>query len=154
MRALFNVHAGEFLVGEHIQRNYKNVKVWLPAKDTGTDLLIASSNSKRSVSLQVKHSRDCLFSHVIGKRADFRNLRACGWWTLSRSKIAKSKADYWVLVLRGYSTEVTDFVMIRPEELLRRFDKMGKKGEKLQCYLWVTRACFINRFGLKSVTYV
>src|SRR5208283_4032128 len=58
MRALFNVHAGEFLVGEHIQRNYKNVKVWLPAKDTGTDLLIASSNSKRSVSLQVKHSRD------------------------------------------------------------------------------------------------
>ncbi len=138
MRALFTVHAGEFLVGEHIERNFRNVNLWLPSKDSGVDLLVTDSENRRSVSIQVKHSRDYLFSHVIRKRDDFRKLRACGWWTLSRSKIAKSKADYWAFVLQGYSAETSDFVIIQPGELLRRFDKIKKKAERLQCYFWVT----------------
>ena len=39
MKSLFTVHAGEYLVGSHIERNFKRVNVWLPAKDTGVEQL-------------------------------------------------------------------------------------------------------------------
>ena len=40
MRPLFSVHAGEFLVGNEIERRFPEVTLWLPAKDTGVDLLV------------------------------------------------------------------------------------------------------------------
>ena len=48
MRPLFTVHAGEFLVGQHIE-GFKGKNVWVPTKDTGVDLLVTNSaNTKPS----------------------------------------------------------------------------------------------------------
>ena len=78
-------------------------------------------------------------------------LRACGWWSLNREKIAKSKVDYWVFVLVGFERRSTDFVIIRPAELLTRLDKIHKKCKVIQTYIWVTEKdrCWETR-GLKS----
>ena len=78
-------------------------------------------------------------------------LRACGWWSLNREKIAKSNADYWVFVLVGFERRSTDFVVIRPAELLTRLDKIHKKCKVIQTYIWVTEKdrCWETR-GLKS----
>jgi predicted helicase len=76
VKTLFTIHAGEYLVGEHLERKYKRVNLWLPSKDTGIDLLVTDSENEKSVSLQVKFSRDYLSTHMHTK---FRHdLRACG----------------------------------------------------------------------------
>jgi hypothetical protein len=38
MRPLFSVHAGEFLVGNEVERRFPDAILWLPAKDTGVVL--------------------------------------------------------------------------------------------------------------------
>jgi|GEM_PF-6304323 len=58
MRPLFTVHAGEFLVGEYIEETFSSLKVWIPAKDTGIDLLVTDAGARHAISLQVKLSRD------------------------------------------------------------------------------------------------
>jgi hypothetical protein len=55
---MFSVHAGEFLVGNEIERRFPDADLWLPAKDTGVDLLLTNASKSRSVTLQVKYSRD------------------------------------------------------------------------------------------------
>jgi hypothetical protein len=92
MRSLFTIHAGEFVVGEHIERNFRRVNLWVPSRDTGSDLLVTDSKNEKAVSLQVKFSRDFLATHMSSIYQ--KPLRACDWWTLNRDKIAKSKADY------------------------------------------------------------
>lgn len=139
MKPLFTVHAGEFLVDCEIERKFRLVNVWVPAKDTGVDLLVSSHNNKRTVSLQVKFSRDYLATHM--KVAVLhKELRACGWWTLTRQQIEKSRAEYWVFVLVGFANRSTDFIIIKPDDLLRRLDAIhGKTSQKFQSYLWVTQ---------------
>jgi hypothetical protein len=77
-------------------------------------------------------------------------LRACGWWSLNRGKIAKSKADYWVFVLVGFEHRSADFVIISASELLARLDAIHGKAKTIQSYLWVTEKnrCWESR-GLK-----
>lgn len=148
MKPLFTIHAGELVVGDFLGKKFRNVNVWIPSKDTGVDLLVTDSGNKKTVSLQVKFSRDFLATHMP---AVFQKpLRACGWWSLNRDKIAKSKADYWVFVLVGFERRSTDFVVIRPTELLRRLEKLHPKAINIQSYLWVTqqRKCWETR-GLK-----
>jgi hypothetical protein len=143
MRTLFTVHAGEYLVGNHLEKKYKeDVKVWIPSKDIGTDLLVTDSENKRSVSLQVKFSRDYSANNDLAKFGQL--LEVTSWWKLSREGIAKSKADYWVFVLMGFQMKRIDFVVIRPSELLKRFEKFHKASESIQSYLWVTKdeRCF------------
>ncbi|NWG86127.1 MAG: hypothetical protein HXY26_01205 [Hydrogenophilaceae bacterium] len=53
MRPLFTVHAGELLAGEYIERHFRNTNVWVPTKDTGTDLLVTDKKNQATVSLQV-----------------------------------------------------------------------------------------------------
>ena len=137
VKALFTIHAGEFLVGEFLETKFRSVNVWVPSKDTGLDLLITDSSNRRAVSLQVKFSRDFLATHM--KESFQRSLRACGWWKLSRKKIDESKADYWVFVLLGFAHRSTDFVLIKPSELLRRLDSIHGGAETIQSYLWVTK---------------
>ena len=60
MRPLFTVHAGEFLVGQHIEKEFKDKSVWVPTKDKGIDLLVTNSGNTKAVTLQVKFSRDFL----------------------------------------------------------------------------------------------
>jgi hypothetical protein len=53
MRPLFTIHAGEYLVGAHIEQAHRRWRVWLPTKDTGIDLLVTDSTNGKAVSLQV-----------------------------------------------------------------------------------------------------
>jgi CO dehydrogenase/acetyl-CoA synthase alpha subunit len=137
VKTLFTIHAGEYLVGNYIEKKYKNVKLWIPSKDTGTDLLVTDSKNKRSVSLQVKFSRDYL---ATNDPPEFRPLlKATSWWKLSRKNIAESKADYWVFVLMGFQMKSRDFVVIKPAELLKRLDRIHKSKKPIHSYLWVTK---------------
>ena len=136
MRPLFSIHAGEFVAGDYIEHTFRRVNVWVPAKDTGVDLLVSDRKNKKAVSLQVKFSRDFLATHMA---AVFQKpLRACGWWSLNRQKIVTSPADYWIFVLVGFARRSTDFVIIKPTELLRRLDAIHGKPRTVHSFLWVT----------------
>ena len=137
MKCLFTIHAGEFLVGDHLERNFKGVNLWAPSKDTGTDLLVTNAKNARSVSLQVKFSRDYLQTNLS---SEFQStLRAWGWWTLNRGQITRSKADYWVFVLKGFEQKHIDFVIIRPLDLIKRLDEIHGVMARTHVYLWVTK---------------
>jgi hypothetical protein len=41
MKPIFSIHAGEYLTGSHIENKFRQVNVWVPAKDTGIDLLVS-----------------------------------------------------------------------------------------------------------------
>ena len=136
MRPLFTVHAGELLVGEYIERHFRHTRVWVPSKDTGIDLLVTDKKCRRTVSLQVKFSRDFLVTH---QRAAFQEaLRACGWWTFNPAKIQDSTADFWVLVLIGFAHRTTDYIVIRPKDLFRRLKRLHPNDPKIQTYFWTT----------------
>ena len=99
MQPLFTIHAGEYLVGSHIEQHLRDpggdkVNVWVPSKDTGIDLLVTDKTNKKTTSLQVKFSQDLLLTH--GRPEYHEKLLSCGWWMLNRDKIRESPADYWV----------------------------------------------------------
>lgn len=136
MKALFTVHAGEYLVGSHIEQDFKRVNVWVPSRDTGVDLLVSGRRNRRPISLQVKFSKDFLPTHmgpVFQKR-----LRACGWWTIDRDKLRKSPADFWVFALHGFASRTPDFIIVPPKELWRRLRSIHGSHKIIQTYLWVT----------------
>jgi hypothetical protein len=149
MKPLFSVHAGEYLVGSHIERRYRRVRVWLPATDTGIDLLVSDRANRKSVSLQVKFSKDFLVTHF---GPEFKPaLKACGWWTLDYAKLKRSPADYWVFVLEGFAGRSVDFIVVPPRELSRRLRRIHGRQRKYQVYFWVTanKRCWETR-GLKK----
>lgn len=137
MRPLFTIHAGEFLVGEYIEHNFRNTNVWLPSKDSGVDLLVTDKNNQSSVSLQVKYSRDFLVTNLS---AEFQeSIRAFGWWTFDPNKLRTSPADYWVLLIVGFSHRTNDYIIIKPRELYKHLHALHPKAVKFQTYLWVTK---------------
>jgi hypothetical protein len=154
MKPLFSVHAGEYLTGSHIEKRFKRVNLWVPAKDTGVDLLVSDRANRRTVSLQVKFSKDFLVAHMQKEAPEFqKKLRACGWWTLNSEKISRSPADYWVLVLQGFANTSVDYVVIPPHELLRRLLGIHQDQKKIwQVYIWVTKTqrCWETRNLAKS----
>jgi hypothetical protein len=141
MKPIFSVHAGEYLTGSHIQGKFRHVNLWLPAKDTGIDLLVSNSTNHRTVSLQVKFSKDFLVAHMQEQAPEFQQtLRACGWWTLNSEKVRHSTADYWVFVLQGFANKSVDYVVIPPRELSHRLRRIHHGQHRIwQVYLWVTR---------------
>lgn len=89
MRPIFTIHAGEYLVADYLERHYKSprqLRVWVPSKDTGIDLLVTNENCSRAMSFQVK------FSKSYGSN-EF--CEAMGWWNIDSAKLAQSPADYW-----------------------------------------------------------
>jgi hypothetical protein len=136
MKPLFTVHAGEYLVGAYIEQRFKRANVWVPLRDTGVDLLVSDKKNRRSVSLQVKFSKDFLVTHM-GPQFQ-KELRACGWWSITRDKLAKSPADYWVFVLQGFASRSTDFVVVPRDELLKSLDAIHGRRKTIQVYIWVT----------------
>lgn len=76
MRPLFTIPAGELLAGGHIERHFRNTNVWVPSKDTGTDLLVTNRRNSASVSLPVKLSRDFWVTDSFAKFQ--KPLRTCG----------------------------------------------------------------------------
>jgi len=137
MKPIFTIHAGEYLVGTHIEREFKNLNVWLPTKDTGIDLLVTDNKNKKAVSIQVKFSKDFL----VENKSDAlkRGLKAAGWWSLKREKILKSRADLWVFVLYAFDQRKLDFIIIPPYELLRRLETIHKQEKVIQTYFYVTK---------------
>ena len=119
MRPIFTIHAGEFLVGEHIEKRFPELNVWIPSKDTGIDLLVTNkNNASRSVSIQVKMSRD--YKPAFATDNFSRVLLAGGWLTLAHDKIEDSKADYWVFILVSHERKMKPkYIIIPPSELLR-----------------------------------
>jgi hypothetical protein len=122
MKSQFTIHFGEYLVGAHIEKTYTKKKwsVWLPAKDTGIDLLVSNSGNRKTVSLQVKFSKD--FHPTHGTPIQKALLLASGWWTLDPKKIEKSVADFWVFVLPSFTDKKkpNSFIILPPAKLLTR----------------------------------
>jgi len=123
--------------------------VWIPSKDTGVDLLLTDSKNKKMVSLQVKFSKDFLVTHM---EDGFQSgLKSCGWFSLNRDKIKQSSADFWIFVLRSFNKKNMQYVIIKPEELLKKLIKLRGNINNIQSYLWVTEKnkCWEAR-GLKK----
>ncbi len=96
MRPLFSIHAGEYLVGSHLEERFPKIDLWIPATDTGIDLLATNASATRAVSLQVKFSKDF---NPNGRKPTLQSkLAAAGWWTHQDAKIENSRADFWVFV--------------------------------------------------------
>jgi len=149
MRPIFTIHAGEYLVGSYIEEKFKDFNVWIPSKDTGVDLLLTDSKNKKTVSLQVKFSKDFLVTNM--EDSFQRGLKSCGWWTLNQDKIKQSFADFWIFVLHSFNQKNKQYVIIEPEELLKKLTKLHGNVKTIQCYLWVTEKnkCWEAR-GLKK----
>ncbi|MGA8612841.1 MAG: hypothetical protein WB760_14315 [Xanthobacteraceae bacterium] len=151
MRSIFTIHAGEFLVGEHIEREFKK-SVWLPAKDTGIDLLVTNQGNTNTITLQVKFSRD--FLPMMKEPPSIqKGLRACAWFNLNPNKIIGSTADLWIFVLAGFAKRTYDYVIIKPAELSKRLDALRARSQNatIQTYIWVTERekCWLTR-GLQK----
>ena len=137
MKPMFTVHVGEYLVGSYIEHNYSNWNVWLPSKDTGVDLLVSDKRNRKTVSLQVKFSKDFNPSH--GSPVLQSRLLSAGWWNLDARKIAKSNADFWLFVLPSFVEKEISFIIIPPAELLRRFRKIHGAKNRIDSYLRITK---------------
>ena len=150
MKPLFTIHAGEYLVGSFIEEKFKDFNVWVPAKDTGVDLLVTNAKNNKAVSLQVKFSKNFL---VTDKKDSLQQgLKSRSWWKLNLKNIRKFLSDYWVFVIRGYNPKDIQYVIIKPEELLDKLSKIHGDGkEGIQSYFWVTQEdkCWETR-GLKK----
>lgn len=136
MRALFTVHAGEFLVGEYLERHFKHLNVWIPSKDTGVDLLVTNKKNVDPISIQVKLSRD--YSTAENKD-DISNIQlAAGWLILDHKKIQNSLADYWVFILVSHLRGVQpQYIIITPDELLEKLVETHGARAKYHFYPWV-----------------
>jgi hypothetical protein len=137
MKPIFTIHAGEYLVGSHIESKFKKLNVWLPTKDTGIDLLVTDNTNKKAASLQVKFSK----SFLVENKSDAlkRGLKATGWWTIKREKIVKSSADLWVFVLYAFDQKKFDFIIIPPHELFKRLETIHRQEKVMQTYFYVTK---------------
>ncbi len=136
MKPFFTIHAGEYLVGSYIESNFKDINLWIPSKDSGIDLLLTNQDNTKTVSIQVKFSKDFLttsMSDIFQK-----GLRVCGWWTLNREKIKLSKADFWIFALHRFNSNDLQFIIIEPDRLITLFDNLNRKGKTIQSYIWVT----------------
>ena len=80
MRSLFTIHAGEYLVGQYIEDNYKKLNVWIPSKDTGIDFLVTNKSNTKSISFQVKLSID--YSSSQRKNEILQQITVGDWLTL------------------------------------------------------------------------
>jgi hypothetical protein len=138
MRPLFTVHAGEFLVGQHIESSFKGKNVWVPTKDSGVDLLVTNSSNTKAVSLQVKFSRDFLPIMKLDQVAK-NELRSCTWFYADQKKLTHSTADLWVFVLLGFEKHTYDYVIIKPQQLIKKLKNLHGNSRRYQIYVWVTK---------------
>jgi hypothetical protein len=137
MRPIFTIHAGEYLVGSEIEKMFPKARVWVPSKDDGIDLLVTNRKCNKSVSLQVKFSKDYLGSEVKAELA--AGVKSGGWWTFDLTKIKESAADYWVLALYRFQERDFDFVVIEPKVLAAMYSNLSPNATRIQSYVWVTK---------------
>jgi len=135
MTPIFTVHAGEYLVGTHLERTFRGCRVWVPSKDSGIDLLLTSASCSRTVSLQVKYSRD----YVDTSPADsaLRKITRSSFLSVQRRKLEASPARYWVIVLHSFTSKSPRFLIITPRELLRRIETHHGRQDTYRLYFCV-----------------
>lgn len=137
MRPIFSVHAGEYLVASHIEKKFKGLNVWVPSKDTGIDLLVTNKTNSKTVSLQVKFSKD----HLLSDSAEeVEKLMAWGWWSIKPEKLKKSTADLWVLVVMGIHSKKIQYIVVPREELFETLSRLYGSKKVWQVYLKVDKA--------------
>jgi len=137
VRPLFTIHAGEFLVGEHIEGQFPDLNLWVPAKDTGVDLLVTDAKASKSVSLQVKLTRDYKRAHAHGEFE--QQLVAAGWLKINHKKLENSPADLWVIVMVSHDRRREPvFLVIPPKELLVCLTRKGE-APSYHFYPWVLK---------------
>lgn len=152
MQPLFTVHAGEYLVGAHLERCWgEEVAIWLPSKDLGIDLLLTRRSTgvggQRFVSLQVKYSKDYVADGTVSRLPDGS---VSGWWKFAPSELENSSADFWVLVIVPPDKGGTRYIVIRPDELLDRLRRLRDNAQRLDFYLAASGDhCFETR-GLSA----
>lgn len=146
MKPIFTIHEGEFLVGDLITRRFgKRLDVWVPAKDSGVDLLVTDKQRKKPpVGLQVKFSRSYKFLPELAG-----HVRATSWFRLDPTKIKTSQADVWVFVIITLKHE-QHFVLIPTRDLAKRIPK--GVGKRWDLYLWVypSHKCYNMRGARKQ----
>lgn len=138
MRSVFTIHAGEYLVGAEIERRFRDLRVWIPSKDIGIDLLVTDEHQNKVASLQVKFSKD--HHATVRQTGEAPGSESGGWWKFQRDKLAASPADYWVLTLYQFGIRDFDFIVIPPKELLARYDRLTPKAPVIQSYFSVIKA--------------
>lgn len=148
MRSIFTVHAGEYLVADYIERRYgktHGVRVWVPSKDDGIDLLVTSKGYERVVTLQVKFSKSYI---------NVGDYDSSGWWVINRNKLRNSKADYWVFVmpeLNGkWKFNARFFLALPPRILLDRLVATCGRLPKYDVYFTRKDKAVIQTRGLKK----
>jgi hypothetical protein len=132
MTPIFTVHAGEYLVGTHLERTFRGCRVWIPSKDSGIDLLLTNASCSRTVPLQVKYSRDYVDSSVADPT--FRTITRSSFVSLQRQKIETSPARYWVIVLHSFTSKSPCFLVITPTELLKRIETHHGRQKTYRLY--------------------
>jgi hypothetical protein len=135
MKPIFTVDAGEYLVGEKLER--RGLRVWVPSKDAGVDLLVMDRAIRRSVRLQVKMSRDYSDkdSGKIGAE-----IEASGFFSVWIERLRKDAADFWVFVIVGAKLKKGQFLFIRPGDLFGRLSKLKEKKNRPQhFFLWIAK---------------
>lgn len=136
MKPIFTIHAGEFVFGEHVENNFRGLKLWVPAKDTGIDFLVTDSTSKKTVSVQVKMSRD--YRPPLAISEFDRSLIAAGWFVFSHSALESSPADFWSIILISHERKSKPiFLNVSPVELLHCLIKTHGKQKNYHLYPWL-----------------
>lgn len=153
MKQFYPINEGEYLVGLCLNQAIKECELWIPAKDKGTDILVTNKDDyKKSVSLQVKYSKD----HLPSQSAeDQKFYRSCGLWNFGQTAIKtsmdKNPVDFWVIAIHSLFENKTDCIVIAPTDLYKRFSKFKEEGKSAKTYFWITKdgKCFETR-GLKK----
>jgi len=135
MKPLFTIHGGEYLFGITMELRFPELRIWIPAKDDGIDFLVTDVEHKKTLSVQVKYSKDFNWSH--GNPVLKPHVKSAGWYSLNREKIENSKADYWVMVNYDGVKKNTDFLFIKPQDLLTKYDSLGRTGKRIESYIMV-----------------
>lgn len=154
MKPLFTIHAGEYVFGEYIEKNFPTIRLWIPAKDTGIDFLVTNKSGKNTVSVQVKMSKD--YRPAFAESAFEKNLVAGGWFVFSHSALEDSPADIWSIILISHERKSKPtFINIPPKELLARLIDIHGVRKSYHIYPWLfgnanDRQCIEGR-GMKKM---
>jgi hypothetical protein len=106
------------------------------AKDSGIDLLVTNSNNKRTISLQVKFSKDYVPTHMDPLLQN--KVKTWDWWTLNRDKIRNSGADLWIFIMQSFQHKTIECIVVPPRRLYRKMQQIHGNKKLIQSYLWVT----------------
>ena len=112
------------------------MKFWAPSKDTGIDLLVTNLGAGKHVGIQVKFSKDFLVTNMSSKLT--KGLLACGWWTLNRDKIRKSKAEFWIFVVYSFDKREPQYLIIKPKKLINLLKAIHGNTKLINVYFWIT----------------